>query len=295
MAKKILIIGASGLVGSTIANYASTSYDLYLVNHNTNFSLDDFPVSTLDLIKNRNDIIDLIKNFKPDFVVHTVAYPSVDFCETNKELAELLHVTVTNDIVNACNYVGSRIIYFSTDAVFDGNISAKYTENDPPNPINYYGKTKLNAEKILLENNTHTVLRTTVIYGWHQKSRFTNWVLDSLKNSIEIPAFIDQFNTPTLVDDMARCILQIFTKDISGLYNASGATCLSRYQFALKLAEKFNLDKSLIVPTSSKEQKQIALRPVNGCLDNSKFENNFRFKFCDIDTGIDFIYNQSKK
>ena len=294
MTKKILIIGASGLVGSTVANYASKNYDLHLVNNKTDFSLQNFPVSKIDLIKNQSDILELIKDYRPDFVVHAVAYPSVDFCESNKQMADILHVKITDDIAKTCSNIGSRIIYFSTDAVFDGKLSRKYTENDLPNPINHYGKTKLNAEKILLENETNIVLRTTVIYGWHDKSRFTNWVLNSIKNSQEVPAFTDQFNTPTLVDDIAKAILQIFSKDKFGLFNAVGATCLSRYQFASKLADRFNMDKNLIIPTSSIEKKQIASRPPNGCLDNSKFENDIGFKFSDIDVGIDFIYNQSR-
>jgi len=281
-------------VGSTVANYASKNYDLHLVNNKTDFSLQNFPVSKIDLIKNQSDILELIKDYRPDFVVHAVAYPSVDFCESNKQMADVLHIKITDDIAKTCSNIGSRIIYFSTDAVFDGKLSRKYTENDLPNPINHYGKTKLNAEKILLENDTNIVLRTTVIYGWHAKSRFTNWVLNSLKNSQKIHAFTDQLNTPTLVDDMAKAILQIFTKDKFGLFNAVGATCLSRYQFALKLADMFNLDKNLIIPTSSVGKKQIAPRPPNGCLDNSKIVNDIGFKFSDIDTGIDFIYNQSK-
>jgi len=281
-------------VGSTVANYASKNYDLHLVNNKTDFSLQNFPVSKIDLIKNQSDILELIKDYRPDFVVHAVAYPSVDFCESNKQMADVLHIKITDDIAKTCSNIGSRIIYFSTDAIFDGKLSRKYTENDLPNPINHYGKTKLNAEKILLENDTNIVLRTTVIYGWHTKSRFTNWVLNSLKNSQKIHAFTDQFNTPTLVDDMAKAILQIFTKDKFGLFNAVGATCLSRYQFALKLADRFNLDKNLIIPTSSVGKKQIAPRPPNGCLDNSKIVNDIGFKFSDIDTGIDFIYNQSK-
>ena len=265
-----------------------------MVNNKTDFSLQNFPVSKIDLIKNRSGILELIKDYRPDFVVHAVAYPSVDFCESNKQMADVLHIKITDDIAKTCSNTGSRIIYFSTDAIFDGKLSRKYTENDLPNPINHYGKTKLNAEKILLENDTNIVLRTTVIYGWHAKSRFTNWVLNSLKNSQKIHAFTDQLNTPTLVDDMAKAILQIFTKDKFGLFNAVGATCLSRYQFALKLADMFNLDKNLIIPTSSVGKKQIAPRPPNGCLDNSKIVNDIGFKFSDIDTGIDFIYNQSK-
>jgi dTDP-4-dehydrorhamnose reductase len=295
LTKKILIIGASGLVGSVIANHASKNYDLYLVNNTNNFSLQNFPVSNIDLTKNLPDLIDIINEYKPDFVVNTVAYPNVDFCETNPQMANFLHVETTRNISKACSYIGSKIIYFSTDAVFDGKSSRKYTETDLPNPINHYGTTKLNAEKILLENNLNTVLRTTVIYGWHNKSRFTNWVLNSLNKSQQVTAFTDQCNTPTLVDDIAKIILNIFSKEKTGLYHMVGPSCLSRYEFALKLAKKFNLEENLIIPTSFNDKKQMALRPSNGCLDNSKLENEIDFKFTDIDRGIEFIYEQSKR
>ena len=294
MPKKILIVGASGLVGSTLVEYASKNFELYLVNNKTSFSFENFPVTHIDLTKNRNSIVDLISEYKPDFVVNTVAYPNVDFCETNHHLADILHVEVTRDISKVCNSVGSNVIYFSTDAVFDGKISKKYTEKDPTNPISYYGKTKLESEKILLQNNSNVVLRTTVIYGSHTKSRFTNWVLNSLKSSQPVSAFTDQYNTPTLVDDLVKSILRIFEKEITGLYNAVGKTCLSRYEFALKLSEKFGYDNKLIVPTSSREKNQIASRPPNGCLDSSKLENDINFQFSDIDTGIESIYQKSQ-
>lgn len=294
MTKKILITGASGLIGSTLTKTASKNYDLQLVSNQTKLSLDNVSVSYIDLIKDRTSIIDLIKEYKPNFVVHTVAYPSVDFCETNSHLADILHVEVTSDIADVCNDIGSKIIYFSTDAVFDGKTSKKYTESDLPNPINYYGKTKLKAEKILLEYNTNIILRTTVVYGWNVKSRFTNWVLGKLKNLETVGAFIDQFNTPTLVDDISEIILKFFESDKVGLYNVVGSSCISRYEFALKLAEKFHLDKNLIKPIPSKQKNQVAPRPENGCLDNSKLENELNFTFSDIDTGIETIYEQSK-
>ena len=118
MTKKILIIGASGLVGSTIANYASQNYDLYLVNNKTDFSLKNFPVSNIDLIKNQSSILNIIKEYEPDYVVHTVAYPSVDFCESNPNLAELLHVKITEDIykkIGKQNIDSKRINIFRDD------------------------------------------------------------------------------------------------------------------------------------------------------------------------------------
>ena len=132
--------------------------------------------------------------------------------------------------MNVIGKTNSKQIYLSSDAVFDGNSNSKYIESDLTNPLSHYGKTKLNAEKILLESSSsNTVLRTTVIYGWHERSRFTNWVLKKLRNNEQVPGFIDQRNTPTLVDDLALAIKRIIEDDISGLYHAVGKSCLSRY------------------------------------------------------------------
>jgi len=139
------------------------------------------------------------------------------------------------------------------------------------------------------------ILRSAVIYGWHKKSRFTNWILESLKNEKIVDPHIDQYNSPTLVDDLAIAILNIIEKNISGLYHAAGKSCINRYEFAIKLAEIFNLKKNLIKSVTSKEKKQGAPRPISTCLDSSKLEKLIDRNFCDITSGVKFIFNQSKQ
>ena len=293
MSKKILVIGGSSLVGETVAKYAYTHNDLHLTYNENAPELNKIPTTKIDLLNDKSTIINLINELKPDVVIHTVAYPNVDFCESNPQNANLLHVEITRDIASLCSKIGAKLIYFSTDAVFDGNKDGKYIENDIPNPMNHYGKTKLSAEKIILQQSDYNViLRSTIIYGWHKKSRFTNWVLKTLKNNQVVTAFTDQFNTPTLVDDLAKSILEIINKDISGLFHAVGKTCLSRYDFAILLAEKFGFEKNLVLPTLCSEKKQIAPRPRNGCLDNQNLEKLSGYNFCDIDTGISYIFKK---
>lgn len=296
MTKKLLIIGGSGLVGSTVTEYAFPHFKIHLTNNENDIEQKGIPVTKVDLLKERDNITHLIKNFMPDVIVHTVAFASVDFCESDPYMANLLHVDITSDIAQVCKEINSKLIYFSTDAVFDGLSKKKYSEDDYPNPISNYGKTKLEAEKIILtESRKNVVLRTTVVYGWHTRSRFTNWVLNSLKNKDTVPAFTDQHNTPTLVDDLAKSIIKIIEMDISGLYHAVGKTCLSRYEFALRLANRFGFDKNLIISTRSSEKKQIAPRPSNGCLDGRKLEKLIGYDFSDIDSGISFMLDKSQK
>jgi dTDP-4-dehydrorhamnose reductase len=292
----MLVIGGSGLVGSTLASYAISNYDLHITLNRNQIKLGNVSITKVDLLENRKTIIDLIANLNPDVVINTAAHASVDLCETDHTIADLLHVDITKDIASICKKTGSKLIHFSTDFVFDGSSNRKYTENDNPTPTSYYGKTRLTAEKIVLdESKNNVILRTAVIYGWHKKSRFTNWIIESLREKKSVDPHMDQYNTPTLVDDLCKAILEVTKLNVSGLYHATGKTCLSRYEFAQELADCFGLDKKLIKPVTSQEKKQLAPRPPRSCLDSSKLEKKINFNFSDIKTGVSFIFNKSQQ
>lgn len=294
MVPKLLIIGGSGLVGSTLIKYALPNFSITATFNKNEIISDDIFLRKIDLLENRNDVIDIIKKWKPDITVNTVALSNVDLCETDPNLATVLHVDVTKEIANACNEINSKLIHFSTEWVFDGKLNHKYDEKDIPNPINHYGLTRFQAENIVLSASPkNTVLRTAVIYGWHKKSRFTNWIVETLREGKVVDPFADQFNTPTLVDDLIHSILLIIEKQAFGLYHAVGKTCLSRYEFALLLADKFGLDKNLIKPVTSQEKKQIAPRPPRSCLDAQKLEKKIGYSFSSIEEGVSFIYDKS--
>jgi dTDP-4-dehydrorhamnose reductase len=292
MKKKLLLIGGASLIGSTIINEFKNNYDIHLTYNKTPVN-SNFSQTKLNLLDDRNQISSVITNLNPDVVVNTVAYPNVDFCETHHDEANLLHVSITDDLVSVCSDISSPLVYFSTDAVFDGTKSIKYTEDDKTSPLSYYGKTKLEAEKIILKINENIVLRTTVVYDWHIRSRFTNWVLKNLKQGSKITAFTDQSNTATLVGDISHSLFCLLENNNSGLFHCSGKTCISRYDFAIKLADYFGYDKKLIIPTISKNI-QSASRPENGCLDSSKLEELINFQLSDIDQGITSMINSSK-
>jgi dTDP-4-dehydrorhamnose reductase len=237
---------------------------------------------------------DFIKELSPDVVVNTIAFANVDFCETNKEDAYLLHVQSTSSISDVCKNIGSKLIHFSTDFIFDGKKAPHlYAEQDIPNPLSYYGETRLAAEKIVLKNSDNIVIRTAAIYGWHPKSRFLNFVIDKLKTKQTISAFTDQINTPTFVDDLAVFISRAIEKDASGIYNAVGSTCLSRFEFSKRIAEKFSLDDSLVMPDLVANKPQVAKRPAYSCLDNSKAFRELDIKFSTVQEGLSRTLEQS--
>ena len=293
--KSVLIIGGSGLVGSSLIRLASNNMNVFFTFCKNRYEVSTSKSFFLDLLDKQNSAANLIKSLSPDVVVNTAAFQNVDYCELNHNMADQLHVKSTKEICSACIETSSKLIHFSSNFVFDGK-KGFYNENDSCNPISYYGKTRLEAEKIVLESSQNNViLRTTVIYGWHKNSKFTNFVLKQLTNGLKLEAFTDQYGNPTLADDIAKCILKIISTDTSGLFHAVGKSCINRHEFALSLADKFGLNKDLIFPITSNEKQQVALRPSNGCLDTTKIKMEIGFEFCDIKTGISNLFDQFLK
>jgi dTDP-4-dehydrorhamnose reductase len=293
---KLLIIGGSGFVGSTLVSYAKKTYDVHITTNKNKIDLDNIDSTKIDLLKNREQIFNLISDINPDYVVNTVAHSNVDLCETEHKSADLLHIDITKDISNSCKENNSKLVHFSSDFVFNTYSKKRFSENDITNPPNYYGKTRLEAEKIVLDaSQDNVVLRTAVIFGWHKKSRFTDWIIKSLQSHKSVDPHNDQYNTPTLVDDLSKAILKIFEHDVSGLYHAAGKTCISRSDFSKELAIGFKLDQKFIKPVSSQVKKQIASRPFCSCLDSSKLEKKINFEFSNIKDAINYIYKKSQE
>ena len=293
MAQRLLVIGGSGLVGSTLLEHAQ-KYELHATFNKNPIINNKVNSIQIELLDKEEKIIKIINEIKPEYIIHTAAHPSVDICEKDHIIAEKLHVKTTKTITDACSKIDAKLIYLSTDAVFDGKNIAKYTEKDIPNPINYYGLTKLNAEKIVLSEDKNVILRTSVVYGNHVKSRFTNWIINNLNQKIKVDPHNDQYNTPTLVNDLVQSIIKIISNDVCGLFHATGKTCLSRYEFAKEISLQFGFDQNLIIPVTSEQKKQDAPRPKKTCLDSNKLEKAINYKFSNITEGITFLTNNSE-
>jgi dTDP-4-dehydrorhamnose reductase len=288
--KKILILGGSGFVSTNLIKYLPENWDIFATYNSNIIKSEKIQSFKINFLETPEKIIPIIQNIKPDYIIDTVAFPSVDFCEENHSIADKLHIDATKIISKISNKINSKLLFLSTDAVFEGELNKKYFETDIPKPVNYYGFTKLKAEEIILSTSqNNVVLRTAVIYGVGTQSRFTNWILSYLREKRSVDPFVDQFNSPTLVDDLSQAIVKILKNDICGLFHATGPTCINRYDFALMLAKEFNLDSHLIIPVTSSQKKQNAPRPISTCLNSSKLEEKINFTFTDLKTGISFI------
>jgi len=292
--KTLLILGGSGLVGSSLVKKFVEDFEIVATFRNNETVINNCKWIKLNLINDKKGLRELIETESPDFVINTIAYSNVDYCETHKEDAHFLHVECTEEIAKVCNDIKSKLIYISTDWVFD-NSKNLFSEDDIPNPMNYYGQTRLMAEKTVLNHNPENlIVRPAVVYGWHKNSKFLNFVLNTLKAGKEVFAFTDQYSTPTLVDDLVNCIMRLIKSDSSGIFHTTGSSCTNRYEFAKIIAKKFSFDEGLIKPTTVKERPQTATRPKISCLDNSKAKNQLGVSFCTIDEGIEKVLEQSR-
>ncbi|TYP97515.1 dTDP-4-dehydrorhamnose reductase [Tenacibaculum adriaticum] len=266
--KKVLITGSNGLLGQSLL-------DLFLEDNN-------FEIIALSRGENRYPKTKGYKYFNidvtefekleqivisevPDFIINTAAMTNVDTCEDNKEDCDKINVELVQNLAGLCEEINSHLIHISTDFIFDGK-KGYYKETDKPNPLSYYGLSKLKSEEILINSCIdYTILRTILVYGKvHDMSRnnIVLWVRKMLSEGKEITIVKDQFRMPTYVEDLALACKVCIEKKAKGIFNISSNTLLSIYEIAQQIADVFELDKSLIKSISSKTLNQRAVRPV---------------------------------
>ncbi len=287
---KILVLGGSGLVGDHFIT-DSKSNDFITTYRNNVINFPNVVSVKINLPQDWSKLEELILKEKPDIVLNSIAYSNSDFCETNREETYTLHVKISEKITTICSKINSKIVFLSTDYVFDGK-KGNYTENDRTNPINYYGHTKDLAEKIILKNENNLVLRTAMVYGLSSKVRFLRYVIENLKKDQEINTYDDIFNSATLLDDLTNGISKAIELDASGIYHIVGSSCVSRFDFAKTVAKVFDFNENLVKPVSILSAKLKAQRPINPCLNNSKASKTFGIKFSSINEGIKQIYER---
>jgi len=275
---KLLITGASGLYGSRLAQLALArgievySSDIQSLSVNGKFVKLD--------ISGKTQVDEFFKAIKPDVVVHAATLTDVDKCETNKELAWKVNVEGTKNIVEAAHDAGSFLIYISTDYVFSGE-KGLYKETDKPEPINYYGVTKLKAEEIVQTQAEYFIARPSVIYGSTPaagKVNFALWLIETLRKGEHVKIVTDQWNTPTLNTNLAKMTLEVVESRLTGIYHLCGATRVSRLEFAKLIANAFGLDAGLIDPVLSSQFTWPAKRPMDSSLDTSKAQKTLQSK-----------------
>lgn len=267
---KILIIGASGFLGTKLMKSLKKDFEVF----GTCFDKKIKALHHLDITHER-EVNDLFQEIEPQVVIHVGGITNVDACEQERKKTWKVNVLSTKNIINACLKHNSKLVYFSTDYVFDGK-KGDYSETDKPNPISYYAETKVESEKMVLKHKNNLVLRTAVLYGYNNKQdkmHFMKLVCTKLNNGQKVNAFVDWIRTPTLIDDIAHALTILIRKNKAGIYHVVGSETISMHDFALKISETFNLDKSLVKKASMKDFEKMAGRPFDSSLNISKIKN----------------------
>jgi len=206
----------------------------------------------LDLLKT-DSILESVLSVQPHFVIHTAALTNVDRCETEKELAWRLNVKATADLAKAAAKAQSRLVYISADYVFDGKIG-NYTEADDPNPINYYGETKLEAEFSIRKILADPIIIRTSIHGWKDQSHsFSSWILNELKKRNRVHGIVDQITSVMYAGCLAKAILTLMTRPFSGTLHIASRDKASKFEFAHLVAKVFRLNEDLVIPAKAEE------------------------------------------
>ena len=291
---KLLVLGGSGLIGNALLKNSKNEFDILTTFYKNHISIKNVRSFQYSFPNDLNNLRELLEKEKPDVLVNTMGYSNIDFCELNKSDTEMLHVEVTEKICKLCENIGTKQIFLSSDYVFDGE-KGNYSEDDVPNPVNYYGLSKLKAEQLILKNPINTVIRTSVIYDWDYRARFFNSVIKNLQNNQEINATTDVYNSVTFLDNLVESIFKVITLNQNGIFHVVDSACVNRFEFAEMIAKIFRLDKNLIKTVSVQDEpKNIAKRPKNACLDNSKAKKELGLGFNTIEEGVRKVFMKSQ-
>jgi dTDP-4-dehydrorhamnose reductase len=289
---RIGITGASGMLGTALVIHLSKSHEIFATSRSKgvegkNIEWDCFDLTNAALLNK------WLNEAKPDMVIHCAAMVSVDLCEDNVKPATKLHVETTKVMVNYLDPNDGKLIYISTDSVFDGKKQGAYSESDLISPLNVYAKTKLMGERPVLSMNNGLVLRVNII-GWTQKgsTSFAEWLIGSLIDSTPLSLFHDVQFSPLHVDDLSLIIERIIKKPIFGLYHCGSNDSISKYNFGKEVAKIFHLSDSTINRVSVDSMEFKADRPKNMALDIQKISSDLRYDFPSV---IDAIVSMKKQ
>ena len=268
MWRRVLITGAGGQLGRALVTELSPGLEVLPTSRQA--------VSGGQVacdITDWEQVKETVSGFKPDVILNAAAFTDVDGNEREPEKSRQVNTRGVEHLLTAGEAVGAHMVQFSTDYVFDGQ-TGPYLEGDQPAPLNAYGRSKLEAEGLVLAGNHHLVIRANVLFGPDiaSKASFVRWVVESLRQGQTIRVVDDQINNPTLTVHLAEAIRRALEQEASGLYHYGGLEFASRYDFAKEIARHFKLSLKLIKPIATSDLTQPAPRPLRGGLICSKMK-----------------------
>ena len=289
---KLLLTGASGLLGINLAMEAMREHDVFGVDRGKLKSA-PFPVTRTNFYNSRA-FDETLDSTQPDWVINCSALANLEECEKHPDQAKILNVDLPRELAEACAKRNTKFIHLSTDAVFDGTKEGAYTEDDEPNPQGVYSQTKLDSELAVQDANPGAIVARVNFYGWSLSGyrSLSEYFVNNLSDGKNVNGFTDVIFCPMLVNHLAQTLIAMLEKDLHGLYHVVGAQPMNKYQFGLEVARKFGLRESLISPQSVEKSSLTAKRSHNLHLSVHKLSTDLGHLIPDFSTGLDGFYTQ---
>ena len=273
------ITGAGGVVGGKLVEQAAASGRCDRIRALSHARIaDDLPARypavewAMLVLGDRDAVLEQARLAPPNVVINPAAMTNVDACESRRDEAYRANVDGPRALAEICRDRGARLLHVSTDYVFPGDDAypGPYTEDATPRAISYYGQTKLDGERAIAavcgDDTPYAVVRTALVYGLGRRANFVTWLASELRAGRRVRIVRDQFNTPTIADDLAAVLLWLAAHERTGIYHAAGPDLVGRHEWALAIANHFHLDTSLIDWVTSAELAQPAPRPLRSGL-----------------------------
>jgi len=292
---RILVTGASGLLGKRLAELALQKGHDVISSYKNNVPVHGKPLE-VDLTRS-TAVRKAFLGVRPDVIINTAAMTDVDKCELEPEAAFSANSKAVSNIANAAKETESFVVQVSTDYVFDGERGA-YSENDETRPINKYGESKLEGEKVVmneLDKQVWSIARSSVIYGWGRASRpnAATFVYEKLFRGESIRMARDLFSSPTLNTSLSEMLIEIAERQLPGIIHVAGATRLSRFDFAIGIAKTFGLDATLIKAVQARDLRWKAKRPADSSLMVERAQKLLRSAPLNIESAYETLHREN--
>ncbi len=283
---RIAITGGSGLLALNWAIAMRDTHEICLLLHNREVVLSGTQTRRVSL-SSSEEIGKFLAEWQADLIVNTAGMTNVDQCEKNPEAAFYANSTIAESVANAAQKNNVALVHISTDHLFSGKAPLVNEETEPA-PLNVYASSKLEGERRVRKCYPEALIVRTNFYGWGHSFRtsLSDWVISSLRKGETIKAFADVWFTPILIDHLVVAVHELMNRGVVDVVNIVGDKRLSKYEFAMRLADAFSLDKKLIIRANSQSNRFEALRPEDLSLSNQKVVRLLERKLGSIEDGL---------